>query len=84
MAPPAPFQGPPEGGTHGVGVGAVLVLGAVGGVAERLGTSGELAHVRLLPSVGAQVRLQVLQPRISLVTTLELQQEHASVLTHAN
>jgi hypothetical protein len=53
-------------------VGPVLVLGPVGGVAEGLGAPGELAHVRLLPRVGPQVGLQVLQPAIRLPATLEL------------
>ncbi len=53
-------------------MGPVLVLGPVGGVAEGLGAAGELAHVGLLPRVGPQVGLQVLQPAVRLPATLKL------------
>ncbi len=48
------------------------MLGPVGGVAEGLGAAGELAHVGLLPRVGPQVGLQVLQPAVRLPATLKL------------
>jgi hypothetical protein len=51
------------------------VLGPVGGVAEGLGAAGELAHVGLLPRVGPQVGLQVLQPAVRLPATLKLKKE---------
>jgi hypothetical protein len=55
-----------------VAVSPVLVLGPVGGVAEGLGAAGELTHVGLLPRVGPQVGLQVLQPAVRLPATLKL------------
>ena len=58
--------------SHLVGVGPVLVLGPVGGVAEGLGAAGELAGVGLLSGVRPQVGLQVLQPGIGLLAGLEL------------
>lgn len=57
-----------------VGVGAVLVLGTVGGVGEGLVAALMLTHVWLLPSVGPQVRLQVLQAGVGLRTALELEE----------
>ncbi len=60
---------------HLVGMCPVLVLGPVGGIAEGLGAPGELARVRLLPSVRAQVRLEVLQSRVGLVAHLKLQRK---------
>lgn len=56
-----------------VAVSPVLVLGAVAGVGEGLGAAGVLARVGLLPGVAAQVRLQVLQPRVRLAAALELE-----------
>ena len=56
-------------------MGSVLVLGPVAGVAEGLGAARELAHVGLLPGVGAQVGLQVLQPGVRLPASLELNRE---------
>ena len=56
-------------------MGSVLVLGAVGGVAEGLGAARELAHVGLLPGVAPQVRLKVLQPAVSLPASLKLKKE---------
>ena len=50
----------------------VLVLCPVRGVAEGLGAAGKLAGVGLLPGVGAQVRLQVLQAGVGLGAALEL------------
>ena len=58
--------------TDRIGMRAVLVLGAVGRVAERLAASLILAHVRLLAGVRAQVSLEVLQPRVRLVAALKL------------
>ena len=58
---------------HRVRVRAVLVLGAVARVAERLRAAGELADVRLLAGVRPKVRLQVLEARVRLVAALELQ-----------
>ena len=48
------------------------MLGAVRGVAEGLGTAGVLTDVGTFPRVGAQVDLQVLQPRERLVAALKL------------
>ena len=56
-------------------MGSVLMLGPVAGVAEGLGAARELAHVGLLPGVRAQVGLQVLQPRVGLSASLELNRE---------
>ncbi len=50
----------------------VLVLGPVGRVAEGLGAAGELTRVGFLTGVGTEMRLQVLQARISLGAALEL------------
>lgn len=55
-----------------IGVGAVLVLGAVGGVGEGLVAALVLTHVWLLPGVGPQMRLQVLQARVGLRAALKL------------
>lgn len=48
-------------GAHLVGVGSVLVLGSVTGVAEGLAAALVLAHVWLLTRVRPQVRLQVFE-----------------------
>ena len=58
--------------THLVGMGPVLVLGSVRGVAEGLGAPRELAHVGLLPRVRPQVGLEVLQSAVGFPTSLEL------------
>jgi hypothetical protein len=50
------------------------MLGSVAGVAEGFVAAGVLALIRLLSSVAAQVDLQVLQPRESLLAALKLQQ----------
>jgi len=60
---------------HLIGVRAVLVLGAVRGVAEGLVAALVLTHVWLLARVRAQMGLQVLQPGVGLGTALELQGE---------
>ena len=49
-----------------IGVGAVLVLGAIRGIGEGLVAALMLTHIGLLPGVGPQVRLQVLQARVGL------------------
>ena len=56
-------------------MGSVLMLGSVRGVAEGLGAARELAHVGLLPSVGPQVGLEVLQPTVRLPASLKLKIE---------
>ena len=50
----------------------VLMFGSVGSVAEGLGAAREFAHVGLLPRVGPQVGLQVLQATVGFPTSLEL------------
>lgn len=45
-----------------VAVCAILMLGAVGGVTEGLVATWHFALIWLLPRVGAQVGLQILQP----------------------
>lgn len=55
-----------------IGVGAVLVLGAVRGVGEGLVAALVLTHIWLLPSVGPQVCLQVLQARVGFRAALKL------------
>ena len=60
-------------------MGSVLVFGSITGVAEGLGASRELAHVGLLPSVGSQVGLQVLQPAVRLPAALELKERRRLV-----
>lgn len=46
---------------HLIGVGPILVLGAVTGIAEGLAATFLLTHVRLLTRVRPKVRLQVLK-----------------------
>lgn len=46
---------------HLIGVGPILVLGAVAGIAEGLAAAFLLAHVRFLTRVRPKVRLQVLK-----------------------
>lgn len=58
-----------------VRVGPVLVLGSVTGIAEGLHAAGELAMVGLLPRVGADVGLEVLQPTVGLVTAVVLKRD---------
>ena len=48
------------------------MLGPIAGVAEGFGAAGELAHVRLLARVGAEVGLEVLQPAVRLLAALKL------------
>ena len=48
------------------------MLGAVAGVAESFLAAGMLAQIGLLSCVAAQMDLQVLQTRKSLVTALKL------------
>ena len=55
-----------------IAVSPILMLGPVRGVAECLGAAGELAHVGLLPGVGPEVGLQVLQPAVRLPAALKL------------
>lgn len=69
-------------GPYLVGVGAVLVLGAVRGVGEGFVAALVLAHVGFLTRVRAQVGLEVLQAGISLVTALKLQQSGVGRVTH--
>ena len=56
-------------------MGSVLMLGSVRCVAEGLGAAGKLAHVGLLPGVGPQVGLEVLQPTVRLPASLKLKIE---------
>lgn len=56
-----------------IGVGAILVLGAVRGIGEGFVAALVLAHVWLLPGVGSQVCLQVLQAGVGLRAALELE-----------
>lgn len=49
-----------------IGVCAVLVLGPVRSVGEGLVAAFMFAHIRLLPGVGPEVGLEVLQARVSL------------------
>lgn len=57
---------------HLVGMSPVLVLRPIAGVAEGLAAARILASVWLFPCMGPQMRLQVLQPRVRLETSLEL------------
>lgn len=56
-----------------IGVSAVLVFGTVRGIGESLVAALVFTHVWLLPGVGPQVCLQVLQARVGLGATLELE-----------
>jgi hypothetical protein len=56
-----------------VGVGAVLVLGAVRGIGEGFVAALVLTHIWLLTGVGPQVCLQVFQARVGLGAALELE-----------
>lgn len=58
--------------TYLVAVSSVLMLRPVRSVAEGLAASRELASVRFLARVRSQMGLQILQPRVSFVTSLEL------------
>lgn len=49
-----------------IGVSAVLVLGTVRGIGEGLVAAFVFTHIGLLPCVGPQVCLQVLQARVGL------------------
>ena len=51
------------------------MLGAVGRVREGLVAAGELAHVGLLPRVGSEVDLEVLQSGEGLVAPCKLQSQ---------
>ena len=51
---------------------AVLMLGSVRRIAERLAASRIFTYVRLFTGVRAKVGLQVLQSRVRLVAALEL------------
>ena len=53
-------------------MGAVLVFGPVGRVAERFAAAGKLAHVRLLAGVRPEMRLEILEPRVRFGAALEL------------
>lgn len=53
---------------------AVLVLGPIAGVAERLAAAGVLAGVRLLAGVRSQMGLEVLQTGVGLAAAFELNQ----------
>ena len=64
--------GATEAGTDRIGMSAVLMLGAVRCIAERLAASRILAHIRLFARVRPQVSLQILQPRVRLVAALKL------------
>jgi len=49
-----------------IGVSAVLVLGTVRGIGEGFVAAFVFTHIGLLPCVGPQVCLQVLQARVGL------------------
>lgn len=51
---------------------AILVLGAIAGVAKSLAATGILARVRLLAGVRPQMGLKVLEARVRLAAALEL------------
>ena len=57
-----------------IGMGSVLVLRPIAGVAEGFRASWELTHVRLLSGVRSQVGLQVLQTTVRLPAALELKE----------
>lgn len=59
--------------TYLIGVSAVLVFGTVRGVGEGLVAALMLTHIWLLPCVGPQVCLQVLQARVGLGAAFELE-----------
>ena len=62
-----------------IGMGSVLVLRSVAGVAEGFRASWELTHVRLLSCVRSQVGLQVLQTTVRLPAALELKERRRLV-----
>ena len=63
-----------------IGMCSVLVFGPVRCVAEGLGAAWELAHVGLLPGVGPQVCLQVLQTAVRFPAALKLNRKYKLVL----
>lgn len=63
----------PGTSTYLIGVSAVLVFGTVRGVGEGLVAALMLTHIRLLPRVGPQVCLQVLQARVGLGAAFKLE-----------
>ena len=62
-----------------IGMGSVLVLRPIAGVAEGFRASWELTHVRLLSGVRSQVGLQVLQTTVRLPAALELKERRRLV-----
>lgn len=56
------------------------MFGPVGSIGEGFVTAFVFTHVRFLPSMRAQVSLQVLQTRVGLITAFELQQKHKTLL----
>ena len=55
-----------------VRVGSVLMFSPVGGVAECLAATRELAHVGFLTCMRPQMRLQILKTRIGFGASLKL------------
>ena len=51
---------------------SILMFCSIAGVTEGLRATRELAHVGLLPGVGSQVGLQVLQTRVRFTASLKL------------
>ena len=51
---------------------SILMFCSIAGVTEGLRATRELAHVGLLPGVGSQVGLQVLQTRVRFTAALKL------------
>ena len=51
---------------------SILMFSSITGVTEGLRATRELAHVGLLPGVGSQVGLQVLQTRVRFTAALKL------------
>ena len=58
--------------TDRVGMGAVLVFCSIRRVAESLAAPWILAEIRFFTRVGAQVSLEVLEPRVRFVAFLKL------------
>lgn len=63
----------PVTSTHLIGVSAILVFGTVRGVGEGLVAALMLTHIWLLPRVGPQMCLQVLQARVGLGASFKLE-----------
>ncbi len=57
-----------------VGMRPILMFGSIRSVAEGLWTPRKFTDIRLLPGMGSNVSLQILQPTVGFIASLELKQ----------